>query len=179
MKPLTEKQRQLAEKNHGLIISFIQRNHLDLDEYYGDLAETYCVAISSYNENKGKLSTYIFVSLGNKMKNIYKSLTYEKIIPKELISSFDAPLSTCECSSTLAEMIPDGRRNVENEVHFKMAWEQIAKEFSGFELELLNNIIYNNQTQSELAKRYNTSQSSYARWEKAVKNKVRRILTDA
>lgn len=176
MKPLTEQQRKLAEKNHWLIISFIRRNHLDIAEYYGDLAETYCIAISSYDESKGKLSTYVFVSLGNKLKNIYRARAYEKNIPAVLVTSIDEPVSDHEGSSPLVELLPDRGMSVEDEIFMKMAWEQIHRELSLFELKLLDNIINKEYTQRELAKMYNTSQSAYGRWEKAVKDKARRIL---
>ena len=179
MKTLTEQQRMLAEQNHNLIVSFIRRNHLDFDEVYGDLAETYCLAIASYDKTVGKLSTYIFVSLGNRLKNIYRVKSFEKTIPKDLIVPIDKPIAAMDDASTYADVIPDRNMGVEAEVQYRMGWEQIHKEFSPFELELLDNIMYKEQTQRNFAKKYHVSQTSYARWEKAVKEKARRILRDA
>jgi len=176
MMPLTEQQRWLAEENHGLIITFIQRKHLDLDEYYGDLAETYCYAIASYDESKGKLSTYVFASLGNRLKNIYRAKTFEKVIPTNMLCSIDVPVSADGYISPLVERLPNRGISVEIEFQLNRALERMYKVLSPFESELLNNIIYSEYTQRELAGRYNTSQSSYARWEKAVKNKARQIL---
>ena len=173
---LTDQQRRMAEQNHGLIVSFIRKNRLDFDEYYGDLAETYCVAIASYDPSKGRLSTYVFVSLGNKLKNIYCSRSFEKTIPAELLVSLDEPVTAYGRTYTHADIICDHGVNVESEVQLRMAWEQMLKEFTPFEKELLNNIINRERTQRELAVIYGTSQTTYAKWEKAVKDKAYRIL---
>ena len=179
MMVLTEKQRKLAEENHGLIISFIRRNHLNFEEVYGDLAETYCLAIALYNESISKLSTYIFASLENKMKNTYRMKAFAKTIPTELIVSMDAPISTVEGSSTYAELIPDRGMSVESEVQYRMGWEQIFKEFTPFELEILNNLIFKDHKQEFLAEKHGISQSAISRWERAIKEKVRQILFGA
>jgi len=176
MKPLTLQQRETAEKNHGLIVAFIRKNHLNFEEYYGDLAETYCLAIASYDESKGSLSTYVFVSLKNRMKNIYRERTCEKVIPRELLSSLDETVSANQDASLLGDLIPDKRMSVELEVQFRMAWEQAGKELSQFEMDVLNNIISRETSQRELAKKHNISQTSYVRREKAVKKKARRIF---
>ncbi|MDR0286669.1 MAG: hypothetical protein LBI03_03025 [Clostridiales bacterium] len=179
MKALTSQQREIAEKNHGLVISFIRKNHLDFNEYYGDLAETYCLTIASYDKSKGKLSTYVFVSLGNKIKNIYRERTSTKTFPNGLLYSLDEPVSLKEGACTFSELIPDRETDIERGVCFRMAWEQANKELSTFELAVLDNIIYREQSQRILAKKYNISQTSYVRREKAVKEKARQIFTDA
>ena len=55
MKALNDKQKILAAQNHNLIYAFLNRYHLSQDEYYGDMAETYCLAIASYRREKGKV----------------------------------------------------------------------------------------------------------------------------
>ncbi|MDR0287528.1 MAG: hypothetical protein LBI03_07495, partial [Clostridiales bacterium] len=150
MKTLNTRQREMAEKNHGLIISFIRKKRLNFDDVYGDLAETYCNAIASYDEKKALLSTYVLSSLENKMKNIYRVRTYRKTIPDELIVSIDEPVSVRNDSPTHAELIADYCMNIENEIQLKMDWEQIYKEFSQFELEVLDNIICRDHTQEQL-----------------------------
>jgi len=175
-KTLTAQQRILAEENHNLLFTFINQNHLSEDEYYGDLAEAYCIAIASFDKKKGKLSKYIFVSLNNRLKNIYRARHFDKVIPEELIDSLEQLSSSAESAVTIYEMIPDRRENVESEVLTHLAWEQIRREFSKEEMDVLTNIIDREHTQRELAAMYHMSQTGYVRREKAVKEKALRIL---
>ena len=57
---LNEEQRQLVEENHNLIYGFAHRHHINLDDYYGTLAISLCKAGESYNDKKGKFSTYAY-----------------------------------------------------------------------------------------------------------------------
>lgn len=57
---LTEDQRQLVEENHNLIYGFAHRHHINLDEYYGTLAISLCKAGETFNDKKGKFSTYAY-----------------------------------------------------------------------------------------------------------------------
>ena len=176
MRPLTGEESAMAMQHHGLLVAFITQHHLDFCEYYGDLAETFCLAIAEYDESRGKLSTYVFTSLKNKMKNLYRAKTFEKVLPAELIDSLDQPISIRHGTATLAAVIPDCGTNVEALVMYRLGWEQICREFSSHELKVLHNIIYSTRTQHENAMLIGTSQTTYARWEKAVKAKAIRIL---
>ena len=179
MRVLTAAQRKKAEKNHGLILSYIRKNRLNFEEFYGDLAETYCIAMSSHKRRKGTLSTYVFVSLDNRLKSIRRAKTYGRNIPLDLLVSLDKPVSAQEGADTLADLIPDCGADVESKAMHRLAWEQINREFSPLELELLDNIIYREHTQREFAKRYGISQTSYCRWERKVKEKAHRIFLGA
>jgi len=176
MKALNDGQRILAEQNHNLIYTFLNQNHLNQDEYYGDMAEAYCIAIASYDERKGKLSSYIFVSLGNRLKNIYRGKRFDKVIPEELLDSLEQLSSAAENALPIYELVPDRRVNVENEVFTRLAWEQIRRELSKEEMDVLLNVINREHTQRELASMYNMSQTSYVRREAAVKEKALHIL---
>ena len=178
MKILTDHQRKIAEENHGLIISFIINNHLNFEEYYGELAETYCIAITSYNKTKGKLSTYVFASLSNRMKNIYNKKTFEKSVPTELWIYLDEPLTAISKEPTKGDVIPDKGLSVEDTVMLRISLEQLIRELNPYELDLLYDIIFKNHTCRECAKIRKTTRTSYARHKKAVKEKVRRILSD-
>ena len=176
MTRLNDHQRTIADKHYGLLTAFMKRNRVDKEEYYGDLAVAYCTAIAGYDESKGAISTYIYAALSNKMKNIYRAKTFEKTLPPEIVASMEQPVSQREGAATLAQTLPDRGLDVEQEVMFRLGWEEILRKFTPLELEILNNIIYGEHTQREYAAIYRTSQTSYARWEKAVRIKAIQIL---
>ena len=70
MRILTPIQQKLAEDNHNLIYAFMNKHHLNYDEYYGDMAEAFCIAITAFDETKGSLSTLAFHAMNNRLKNI-------------------------------------------------------------------------------------------------------------
>lgn len=90
---LTEEQRKIVEDNHNLIYKYCNRNNLDIDEWYGDLAIVLCEAVKLYDKNKGCLSTYVYNAFKNRVINIYrdntrklkgyKLLSYNNIIRNE------------------------------------------------------------------------------------------------
>lgn len=69
---MTAEQQKLAEENHNLIYGYAEQNDIDLDEYYDVLAIGLCKAAIRYNENKGKFSTFAFVTMGTEYLKILR-----------------------------------------------------------------------------------------------------------
>jgi RNA polymerase sigma factor (sigma-70 family) len=57
---LNEQQKQLVEENHNLIYGFAHRHNINLNEYYDVLAISLCKAGESFDDKKGKFSTYAY-----------------------------------------------------------------------------------------------------------------------
>ena len=78
--PLTEAQQKLVEENIGLIAGYANLHGLDLsnnrmyayEDLYGTLAIGLCKAISTYDPNKGALSSYV-----------YRAMDYEMLIARK------------------------------------------------------------------------------------------------
>lgn len=68
---LTESQKQLAEKNHDLIYSYLNYYNLSADEYYDILCIALCYICKNYNDKKGNFSTYAFRGFNYKIYNIW------------------------------------------------------------------------------------------------------------
>lgn len=69
---LTDEQRKIVEENHNLIYSYCKYKKLNIDEYYGDLAIALCKVVINYNNQKSKISTYIYKAFDNTVLNKFK-----------------------------------------------------------------------------------------------------------
>lgn len=57
---LTDEERMFITKNHNLLLKFIYTHNIDIDQYYGALAEKFCRCIRNYDEAKGTLSAFVW-----------------------------------------------------------------------------------------------------------------------
>ena len=64
---LTEEQKALIEDNINLVYGYCAKHKLDVDEYFGVLAEALCTAVRYYDPSKSKLSTYVYQCFGMKL----------------------------------------------------------------------------------------------------------------
>lgn len=69
---LTEEQSKIIEDNHNLIYGYCKAKNIDPEEYYGDLAINLCKSVQTYDEKKGKLSTYVYNNFNKILLTIYK-----------------------------------------------------------------------------------------------------------
>ena len=76
------------------------------------------------------------------------------------VSSLDAPAGDDERRSDLLGNVDAGMARAEN----RLALQQALKELSGREREILNLYFFEDQSQAEIAKRYDVSQMQVSRW---------------
>ena len=88
--PLTDEQRELAERNHNLIYKFAYKRNILIDEYYGILAIGLCKAAQIYDSDKGMFSSVAFRCMENELCMYWRSLQKKSCIPNELIYSIDS-----------------------------------------------------------------------------------------
>ncbi|HZJ99367.1 MAG TPA: sigma-70 family RNA polymerase sigma factor, partial [Tissierellaceae bacterium] len=87
----------IVEDNHNLIYSFIHRRGLDVDEYYGLVAESLCRAVMNWDESKGALSTIFYTIATNDLyrewrKGLAGKRQHEGIYPLEedwIVTDYD------------------------------------------------------------------------------------------
>lgn len=87
--PLTEEQRELAEKNHDLIYGYAHKKNISIDELYGVLAIGLCKAAKIYDESKGRFSTLAYKCMENELNTYWKSLNKKSVVPNDLTISYD------------------------------------------------------------------------------------------
>lgn len=88
--PLTDNQRELAEKNHNLIYKFAYKRNILIDEYYGVLAEGLCKAAKIYDSSKANFATLAFRCMENELCMYWRSLQKKSLIPNEIMCSIDS-----------------------------------------------------------------------------------------
>lgn len=113
---LNDKQREFAEKNHGLLWKYMNDARLN-DEWYGLLAEAYCKAVKSYSPDMGVFSIWAYTFMGNAVKTELQRQSRLKVIPKKQICSYNFVLSTDEFGHelTIEDITEDESVNVEDE----------------------------------------------------------------
>lgn len=65
---LTDEQRRIAEDNHNLIYGFLNKNHLDYEEWYDIIAMGYLNAVLKFDPARGSLSTLAYKVMQNQYK---------------------------------------------------------------------------------------------------------------
>lgn len=178
MRILTPKQQKLAEENHKLIYAFMNKHHLDHDEYYGDMAEAYCIAIAAFDETKGSLSTLVYHAMKNRLRNIRRCQSLPRRIPSDCLLSLDELQTDAELVWSFYHCIPDPKTDVERIALHNIALQKLTKECSAEELELILSSVNKTVTQREAAKRLGISQTTYCRRVKAAKEKALRIVLE-
>ena len=178
MKTLSSKQQKLAEENHNLIFAFMNKHHLDPDEYYGDMAEAYCIAIAAFNESRGTLSTLVYHAMNNRLKNIRRYQTNPRRVPSDAIISMDALQEEAELVWSFYHCIPDPKTDVERIALHNMALEKLTQQCSSEELELILSSVNKSISQREAAKQLGISQTTYCRRVKAAKEKALQIVLE-
>ena len=87
---LTKQQQELVENNHNLIYGFAKSRKLNIEEYYDLLAIGLCISAKSYDESKGKFSTYAYRVMDNEFYKHLKHVNRQSNIPDKMIMSYDS-----------------------------------------------------------------------------------------
>ena len=104
---LTERQRELAAKNHNLIYAYAHKKGISIDDYYDVLAIGLCNAAKAFDEDRSKFSTFAFKCMDNEMNTASKNK--KTVIPNDLVVSYDSQESINNINNGLsfAETISD------------------------------------------------------------------------
>lgn len=90
---LTEEQKQLVSKNHNLIYGYAAKKHLDIEEYYGVLAEALCMAGKLYDPKIGnQFSTLAYKCFEIERAAHIRAKNRMRNIPSDLFVSYDAKI---------------------------------------------------------------------------------------
>lgn len=114
---LTEEQKKLIEDNHGLIYSYIHNHNLNVNEWYGFFAESFCISAMRFDKNKGvSLSTYVYGLFDKKLAQFYRDkYTKKRIIPDDKLLYGDFEYDNGKNKTTFFDTIED-KHCVETEV---------------------------------------------------------------
>lgn len=98
---MTDKDRMLIEDNYPFIIYYIHHTlHIQDEDIAQSILYRLCIAIKTYDESQGKITTFIAVVLNNALKS-YKHLARARKYDGYTVS-LDAPLDTQSDDATLS-----------------------------------------------------------------------------
>lgn len=172
MKRLTDKQRELVEKNIGLAkkrsFSWFKRTGIEKDDCLGIAYIGLCKAAMKWDENRGgKLSTFVYVCIDHEFGHHFRKVNASKRTAE--VISLDKPLDFND--STLNDIVgnPDSYI-VENPLF--IALNQVSPE----EQDLIYDRYFLEKSQSEIGRKIGVTQVQVGRKEKAVKSKLKLLL---
>lgn len=164
--PLTEEQKELAEKNHNLIYDFAhKRNILNVDDWYGILATALCKAARGYDESKGcAFSTFVFKCMNNELNDVLRR--YDLNINKDVLYYDDELFNNefVDCDSW-------------HRMKYDVMLDSLAMNLNDKEIQVLSMIV-NGDTQTEIAKEMGCKQQNISYYIKQIKKKIGYWLID-
>lgn len=173
MEPLTQEQKELAEKNHNLIYGLAYKCGIDIEEFYGVLAIGLCKAAKHYDSNRGAFSTFAYKTMYYEyIKEVQsisgKSIPQYMIIPLDTEALWASQSDNSGDSMTLANIVPDKNVHVEDDVLCEIQYEKFLDSLHGSDREIME-MLKNGLTKAEIA---NALHMSYQN----VRSKVTKIM---
>ena len=164
--PLTDEQRELAEKNHNLIYKFAYKRNILIDEYYGILATGLCNAAKIYDSNKGEFSTIAFRCMENELYMFWRSLQKKSCIPNELVYSIDSeeksfkePFDFCHFDKLEYDIMIEELKDILNDNEMKII-----------------KMLLDGEIQSEIAEKMGCKRQNVGYYIKQIKKKIEHLF---
>lgn len=173
---MSEKARKLAEDNHNLIYSFIRKHKLNIDEWYGVLAESLCISATKFDESKGAaFSTYAYFLFEKKFAQCCRAkYNTKKTIPDNKLLSGDYEYDNGKDKSTLFDAIED-KRCIETETlnrsettRYVMSLKEIDK--------IIFFMMRDGYKQEVIAEKVGITQSYVSRKQKKMRKELEELL---
>lgn len=82
---MTEYQKRLVIENHNLIYRFLQKEKLNMEDWYDLAAIGMCKAARTFNEGTSKFSTYAFKCMFNEVYSEKRKESNKRTIPENEI----------------------------------------------------------------------------------------------
>ena len=113
LSPLTDTERDFAEKNYKLIYAYLVRRKLNPEDWYGICALAYIKAIKLFDCDRGSFSSFAYLVMDSEVKHTCKSADAQKRT-KFYTTSLDVPVPRSENKETfsLLEIIPDEKNDL-------------------------------------------------------------------
>lgn len=153
---LTEEESLIVEANHNLIYSYINRKHLDIEEWYGLLAIELCEAVRIWDEERGALSTIFYYMCDNRIKGEYRRTQAKKRQHGGMLS---LDYTYTDGSGTERTLEDISKLGVELEYDDEMANNEILYEMLRDKHGEIIRLLYLGYNQREIAEIINVSQS--------------------
>lgn len=112
---MTDEQSRLIEENHNLIYSFLNKYHLDIEEYYDLAAIGLCKAAMSFEHGKASFSTYAYKCMFTSVFSEIRARCAGNRIPEEQILYYQKETDSNGDSLSFIDYIAS-KENIEEDV---------------------------------------------------------------
>ena len=180
---MTEEQKKLVEDNYGLLLDFLSKKKLPINEsdkfngidWYGTAAIGFCNAAAAYDPTKDvAFSTFAYQCMTNAIANCYTTLNRQSRIPSDMICSLDYILTGNDAYEerdiALLDRLPDSKE-FENEVIFNTLYEKALIKLSERDRNIIE-MLRDEVPQYEIAEKMGISRG----WIWLVKEKFKKLV---
>lgn len=121
LKPFTEEEKRLAEKNHDLVYQFLRAHNYSMEDYYNTAVFGYLKGIQKYcrydgNNTENNLDGICWNCMRSEMKSHFKMETAKKRQPAEIImtkvSSAEDEVIALEILKSVMENLTIRQQNI-------------------------------------------------------------------
>lgn len=172
---LNDKQRELVERNHNLIYSFLAKYRLSREEFYDVAAIGMCKAALIYDPHKGAFSTLVYKVMTQEVLHKIRDERRKKDVPKEIIESYDALFDSDNAEDVSLSDVLKSDVDVEQQCLNKICIDIFFNSLDGTSLTILN-MRAQGCMQQEIGDRVNLSQMQISRRLKKMKEQCRKML---
>ncbi len=169
---MTDHQKSIAEANHNLIYSFLQKYHLSFEDWYDLAAIGLCKAAMTFKEDVSQFSTYAYRCMFTAVFSEKRKETQVSTIPENQIVYYDAVFNTENDGDSMSflETMPS-RDDVEGDVVAKVIFEEFNRTLKPYERAIFR-LFQGGYKQREIGRIVGCSQAQVSR----IKKKLEKYL---
>lgn len=160
---LNEDQKKLVEDNHNLIYSFLKYRNLSLnsvEDWYGTAAIGLCKAAIAFDDSRGlKFSTLAYVCMEREIQAVKRREKKDV----DISFSLDEEVTTEVGKKVpLSQIIPDNSDTLQS-IHINDAVERALKKLSDRDASVIDMIISQDMSQTNVGTRFGVSRANVNR----------------
>ena len=129
LRPMTQEEREFAEQKHDLVIDFLQRKHLSMDDFYDVVIFGYLSAVQQYFRNPPAGVSFEAMAVRAMKDSILRDSEYHARAKRSGVT-----VSMDDTDSTLT----DPRQDTERQVEGKALLEQVVSVATPKEARIIN-----------------------------------------
>lgn len=162
---ITEEQKELVEKNHNLIYSFLQKQHLSVEDWYGLAAIGLCKAAITFNKEISSFSTYAFKCMFTHVYSEKRKELQARTIPSNQIVYYQTQINDDNGNETNFMNYIPSKENVEDTVLSSVIFDEYNKLLTDRDKKIFT-LFRDGYTQKEISKIVGCSQPQVSRVKK-------------
>lgn len=162
---ITEEQKELVEKNHNLIYSFLQKQHLSVEDWYGLAAIGLCKAAITFNKEISSFPTYAYKCMFTHVYSEKRKELQARTIPSNQIMYYQTQINDDNGNETNFMNYIPSKENVEDTVLSSVIFDEYNKLLTDRDKKIFA-LFREGYTQREISKIVKCSQPQVSRVKK-------------